>query len=73
MNEKQAELESKIDKTYQALEIKFTNSQLGTEGSVEKKKNMVGNLTEQFNLINQQFVDIQEDIQGRDYGVNDFG
>ena len=52
MNEKQAELESKIDKTYQALEIKFTNSQLGTEGSVEEIQNMVGNLTEQFNLIN---------------------
>ena len=45
MNEKQQELESKIDKTYEALQIKFTNSQLGTEASVEEIQNMVENLT----------------------------
>ena len=38
--------ESKIDKTYEALQIKFTNSQLGTEASVEEIQNMVENLTQ---------------------------
>lgn len=67
------QLETKIDQHFDALQLKFKNSQIENEALIDELQTLVNQQNDQLGLVNQQLVDIQEEMQQNAYGTGGFG
>ena len=60
--QRQQELEGKIDKTYEAINIRVKNSQLQMEAQLDEVHQLIQTTNDQVQLTNQQIIDLQEEM-----------
>lgn len=60
--QRQQDLETKIDKTYEAINIRVKNSQLQMEAQLDEVHQLIQTTNDQVQLTNQQLIEMQEEM-----------